>query len=60
HEKLEIQTINPSKLALSIQEVLEKNNIKQFKNFRIVAFNNKTFYQVKKIIGDLHYIDRSN
>lgn len=60
HEKLEIQTVPPQQLALSIQEVLTQNNIKQFKNFRIVAFNNTTFYQVKNIIGDLHYFDSSN
>jgi hypothetical protein len=60
HEKLEINTVNQNQLPLSIQEVLEKNDIQQFKNFRIVTFNNTTFYQVKNIIGDLLYFDASN
>ncbi|MEN9909478.1 MAG: hypothetical protein RLZZ540_2627 [Bacteroidota bacterium] len=60
HEKLEINTVNQNQLLLSIQEVLEKNDIQQFKNFRIVSFNNATFYQVKNSIGDLLYFDASN
>ncbi|MGM8361765.1 PepSY domain-containing protein [Flavobacterium sp. ARAG 55.4] len=59
-DKLETVTIPQSKLSLSIQEVLEKNNIKQFTNFRIVSFNNTTFYQVKNLIGDLRYFDTAN
>ncbi|MFA9190640.1 PepSY-associated TM helix domain-containing protein [Flavobacterium sp. FZUC8N2.13] len=59
NEKIEIQTINQNDLSLSIQEVLEKNNIKQFTNFRIVSFNGTTFYQVKNLIGDLLYFDTS-
>ena len=59
HEKLEIQTVKPTDLALSLQEVLNQNNIKQFKNFRIVSFNNATYYQVKNSIGDLHYFNAS-
>ncbi|TDO71538.1 PepSY-associated transmembrane protein [Flavobacterium chryseum] len=60
HEKLEPQTIDKNKLHFSIQEVLEKNEISQFKNFRIVSFNNATFYQIKTIFGELIYFDTSN
>ena len=60
HDKLETTLIHPEQISLSVQDVLAKNNIKQFKNFRIVSFNNKTFYQVKNIIGDLLYFDASN
>ena len=60
HEKLEQQTFDKSQLQLSIQEVLQKNEISQFKNFRIVSFNNTTFYQVKTIFGELWYYDTSN
>ena len=60
HDKLETTLIHPEQISLSIKEVLAKNNIKQFKNFRIVSFNNKTFYQVKNSIGDLLYFDASN
>ena len=60
HEKLEQQTIDKTQLHFSIQEVLQKNEISQFKNFRIVSFNNATFYQVKTIFGQLIYFDASN
>ncbi|MEO8253404.1 MAG: PepSY-associated TM helix domain-containing protein [Flavobacterium sp.] len=59
-DKLEIKTIPQKELMLSIQEVLENNKIQQFKNFRIVSFNNATYYQVKNIIGDVLYFDASN
>lgn len=57
HDKIEITTIPQNQLSLSVQEVLQKNNIQQFKNFRIVSFNNKNYYQVKNTIGDLLYFD---
>ncbi|MGO4770090.1 PepSY domain-containing protein [Flavobacterium sp. W22_SRS_FK3] len=59
HEKLEQQTINKKQLHFSIQEVLQKNELTHFKNFRIVTFNNKTYYQLKTIIGELWYFDTS-
>ncbi|MDX6183306.1 PepSY-associated TM helix domain-containing protein [Flavobacterium sp. Fl-77] len=60
HEKLDFQPIDKNKLQFSIQEVLQKNNIAEFKNFRIVAFGDATFYQVKNITGDLLYFDTSS
>jgi len=60
HDKLEVEIIDKNQLKFSIQEVLEKNEISQFKNFRIVTFNNKTYYQLKTIIGELWYFDASN
>lgn len=60
HDKLEAQIIDKTQLHFSIQEVLQKNEISQFKNFRIVSFNNATFYQVKSIFGELIYFDTSN
>ncbi|MEN2400643.1 PepSY-associated TM helix domain-containing protein [Flavobacterium sp. MC2016-06] len=57
HEKLEQQIIDKNQLHYSIQEVLQKNELTQFKNFRIVSFNNATYYQVKTIIGQLWYFD---
>ncbi|QOG04106.1 PepSY-associated TM helix domain-containing protein [Flavobacterium sp. MDT1-60] len=59
HDKLEQQIIDKNQLKFSIQEVLQKNELTQFKNFRIVAFNNKTYYQLKTIIGELWYYDTS-
>ncbi|GGF12742.1 PepSY-associated TM helix domain-containing protein [Flavobacterium limi] len=60
HEKLEQQTIDQNQLQFSIQEVLKQNFINDFKNFRIVQFNDRTYYQVKMIPGDLLYFDTSN
>jgi hypothetical protein len=57
HDKLEQQIIDKNQLKFSIQEVLQKNELKQFKNFRIITFNNKTYYQLKTIIGELWYFD---
>lgn len=55
NERLEQTTIAPADIPLSIQTVLEKNNLKQIKNFRIVSFNNAHLYQVKTIDNVLHY-----
>ncbi|MCI9846298.1 PepSY-associated TM helix domain-containing protein [Flavobacterium pectinovorum] len=60
HDKLEQQIIDKNQLHFSIQEVLKQNFINDFKNFRIVQFNNATYYQVKMIPGDLLYFDTSN
>ncbi|MEO7978189.1 PepSY-associated TM helix domain-containing protein [Flavobacterium sp.] len=57
YEKLEQQIVDKKQLHFSIQEVLQKNELTQFKNFRIVTFNNKTYYQLKTIIGELWYFD---
>jgi hypothetical protein len=59
HDKLEQQIIDKNQLQLSIQEVLQKNKLTQFKNFRIVSFNNAIYYQVKTIFGELWYFDTS-
>ncbi|GEM_PF-432804 len=59
HDKLENQVIDKSQLHFSIQEVLKQNELTQFKNFRIVTFNNKTYYQLKTIFGELWYFDAS-
>ncbi|WP_163400475.1 PepSY-associated TM helix domain-containing protein [Flavobacterium fluviatile] len=57
NERLEIKPIDKSQLTLSIQEVLAKNNITDFRNFKIVSFENNTFYQVKTVTGDLLYFN---
>ncbi|UPZ14831.1 PepSY-associated TM helix domain-containing protein [Flavobacterium humidisoli] len=59
HDKIEQPIIDKSQLHYSIQEVLLKNEISQFKNFRIVTFYNATYYQVKTILGELWYYDAS-
>lgn len=60
NEHLEVKPIENSQLILSIQEVLTKNKISEFRNFRIVSFNNTTFYQVKMVQGNLLYFNSQN
>nr|WP_315256673.1 PepSY-associated TM helix domain-containing protein [uncultured Flavobacterium sp.] len=57
NERLEVKPIDKSQLTLSIQEVLEKNKINEFKNFRIVSFDNSAFYQVKTVNDQLIYFN---
>ena len=60
NERLEIKPIDKTQLKFSIQEVLQKNKISEFKNFRIVSFDNSTFYQVKTTKDQLEYYNSSN
>jgi hypothetical protein len=60
NERIESKPIDKSQLTLSIQQILEKNKITEFKNFRIVAFDNSTFYQVKTVKGELEYFNTTN
>ncbi|MCD9014131.1 PepSY domain-containing protein [Parachryseolinea silvisoli] len=49
------KTLDKAQITLSLQEVLTRNKVADFKNFRMVAFNGQTFYQVKGIDGYLRY-----
>jgi hypothetical protein len=57
NEQIEIQPIDKKNLIHSIQEVLQKNAIAKFKNFRIVQFDDNTYYQVKTIQDELLYFN---
>lgn len=57
NEKLDTTPIDKSQLHYSIQEVLQKNGISKFKNFRIISFNNATYYQVKTVKNELFYFN---
>jgi hypothetical protein len=60
HDRLESKPIDKKQLLFSIQEVLAKNKLSEFKNFRIIPFNNRTYYQVKTTKDDLVYFDTQN
>lgn len=60
NERLDVKPIDKTQLTFSIQDVLAKNKITEFKNFRIVSFDNSTFYQVKTVKGELVYFDTVN
>ncbi|WP_366184267.1 PepSY domain-containing protein [Flavobacterium ovatum] len=47
HEKIETKSIDTTQIKVSIHSILEKNKIEKFKNFRLVNFNNVSYYQIK-------------
>ena len=47
HEYIKPAAIHNGQVKLSVNQVLSKNGINLFKNFRIIGFQGKTFYQVK-------------
>ncbi len=49
--------LDRSQIKLSVQEVLKQNRITDLKNFRLVSFNNNTFYQVKTVDDKLRYFN---
>jgi hypothetical protein len=57
NERLEIKPIDKTQVTLSIQEVLNTNKITELRNFRIVSFENTTYYQVKAVKGELLYFN---
>ncbi|MBC5863923.1 PepSY-associated TM helix domain-containing protein [Flavobacterium turcicum] len=57
NQELPQTAINQSRLPLPLKEVLQKNQLKTFKNFRLVSLNDKTYYQVKTESGALLYFD---
>lgn len=57
NEFLVAKPIDKSQLKLSLQEVLQKNKITEFKNFRIVSFDNSTYYQLKTTKDELAYFN---
>jgi len=57
HEFMPAQVLDKAQVKLSLQEVLTGNGVADFKNFRLVAFNGHTYYQVKMIDGSLKYFE---
>ena len=57
HDKIAFQPIDKTKLIFSLQTVLSKNKINQFKNFRIVTIDTATYYQVRTIFSDYRYFN---
>jgi len=57
NEKLELQPIDKNQLQFSIQEILDKNKITEFKNFRIVKLDSTSYYQVKTNTDTFLYFD---
>ncbi|MCU0444530.1 MAG: PepSY domain-containing protein [Microscillaceae bacterium] len=51
------QPLAKNQIKLSVQEVLEKNKLKFFKNFRLVSMQNQTYYQIKNNRDKLLYFN---
>ena len=49
--------LNREKLKLSVKQVLEKNEIASIKNFRVIQFNNNSYYQVKNTKNEWIYLN---
>lgn len=47
HEYIQPKAIDSSQVKISLTEVLSKNGINSFRNFRLIEFQGKTWYQVK-------------
>lgn len=60
HEYIKPQPIDSTQVKLSVNEVLNKNGINLLKNFRLVQFQGKTFYQVKDRKGELSYFSAAD
>lgn len=60
HDKIAFQPIDTTKLTLSLQDVLSKNKINQFKNFRIIAIDTSYYYQVRTIFSKYRYFNTQN
>lgn len=47
--------VDTSQIKFSLQQVLAQNRIHEFRNFRLVNFNEAFYYQVKTVDGSLRY-----
>jgi hypothetical protein len=60
HEYVQPKVINRGGVKVTLNEVLRKNGIASLKNFRLVEFNGKTYYQVKDRKGELRYFSAAD
>lgn len=60
HEYIKPQPLDSAQVKLSVNEVLSKNGVNLLKNFRLVQFNGKTFYQIKDRKGELSYFSAAD
>ncbi|QOG88993.1 PepSY domain-containing protein [Flavobacterium columnare] len=60
NEWIEPKVINIPKIQVSLKEILRKEKIETFKNFRFIEMNNDWFYQIKLIDNSLVYFSATN
>ncbi|QYS90183.1 PepSY domain-containing protein [Flavobacterium davisii] len=60
NEWIEPKAIDPAKVKVSLQEILQKEKITTFKNCRFIEMNNNWFYQIKLRNNSLTYFNTLN
>lgn len=60
HETVEQKPLQKDSIRLSLEDIGHQNKIKAIRSFRIVTFNDKTFYQIKNEVGSLDYYSATN
>ncbi|MGY0034591.1 hypothetical protein [Pedobacter sp. NJ-S-72] len=55
HEYIKPAAIDNGQVKLSVNQVLSKNGVNLFRNFRLIGFRGKTFYQVKDRKNEIQY-----
>jgi hypothetical protein len=60
HEYIKPAAIDNGQVKLSVNQVLSKNGINLFRNFRLIGFRGKTFYQVKDRKNEIQYFSAEN
>ena len=60
HEYSQPAPLKAEAIKLSLNEVLSKNGIYSLKNFRLISFNGKTYYQIKNRKNELTYFSAAD
>lgn len=60
HEYVKPVVVNAAQIKLSLQQVLQKNGLNLIRNFRIVSFGGKTYYQVKDRRNEILYFSTAD
>lgn len=60
HEYIKPEVIDRGQVKLSIQQVLSRNGINLFTNFRMIKFRGQTYYQVKNRKNEISYFSAAD
>lgn len=60
NEVLKGQKFDSLKMSADMREVMLRNHITEIKNFRMVAFNDNQYYQIKTIADSVLYLNTAN
>jgi hypothetical protein len=60
NEFMVVKPLSKAQLVLPLDSVLKQNKITDFKGFRIIQFNGKSFYQIKNLRNEWNYYNTEN